>query len=185
MSETRLDGSSPLIVCVLGKKKSGKTATTIGLVRELLARGRNVMTAKHGHRFDMDREGTDSWRHRVEAGAYRVVIASPGQCAVMGEWGEGGERPLEELVLRFLSDGEVVVAEGFKTSSAPKIEVFRSATHAQPLYGVDPEVNGEYIAILTDVPGFQAHVPVLDVDDPDRFSRLADLVENLLDGGRS
>ncbi|MCG6958042.1 MAG: molybdopterin-guanine dinucleotide biosynthesis protein B [Gemmatimonadetes bacterium] len=185
MSETRLGDGSPVIVCILGKKKSGKTATTIGLVRELLARGRIVMTAKHGHRFDMDREGTDSWRHRVEAGAHRVVIASPGQCAVMGEWEDGGEQPLEELVRRFLSDAEVVVAEGFKTSSAPKIEVFRRATHAQPLYRVDPEVNGEYIAVLTDVPGFQAHVPVLHVDDPDRFSRLADLVENLVDGERA
>jgi molybdopterin-guanine dinucleotide biosynthesis protein B len=184
MSETGLGGSSPVVVCIIGKKKSGKTTTTIGLVRELLARGRKVMTAKHGHRFDMDREGTDSWRHRVEAGAYRVVIASPEQCAVMGEWGEGGERPLEELVHRFLSDAEVVVAEGFKTSSVPKIEVFRRATHAQPLYGADPEVNGRYLAILTDDGGFQAHVPVLHIDDPHRFSRLADLVENLLDGGR-
>jgi molybdopterin-guanine dinucleotide biosynthesis protein B len=175
----------PVIVCIIGKKKSGKTTTTIGLVRELLARGRNVMTAKHGHRFEMDTEGTDSWRHRVEAGAHRVVMAGSEQLAVMGGWGEAGERPLEELVGRFLSDAEVVVAEGFKTSSAPKIEVFRRATHAQPLYGVDADVNGEYIAILTDVREFQAHVPVLDVDHPDRFSRLADLVENLLDGGRS
>lgn len=184
MSETGLGGGSPVIVCIIGKKKSGKTTTTIGLVRELLVRGHSVMTAKHGHRFDMDREGSDSWRHRVEAGAHRVVIASPGQCAVMGEWEEGGERPLEELVLRFLGDAEVVVAEGFKTSSAPKIEVFRRATHAQPLYGVDPDVNGEYIAILTDAPGFAAHVPVLDIEDPDRFSRLANLVEDLIDGGR-
>jgi molybdopterin-guanine dinucleotide biosynthesis protein MobB len=157
----------------------------VGLVRELLGRGRNVMTAKHGHRFEMDTEGTDSWRHRMEAGAHRVVMAGPEQLAVMGGWGEAGEQPLEQIVARFLSDAEVVVAEGFKTSSAPKIEVFRRATHAQPLYGVDAEVDGEYIAILTDVPGFQAHVPVLDIDDPHRFSWLADLVEDLLDGGRS
>lgn len=175
----------PTTVCVIGKKKSGKTTTTIGLVRELIARGRNVMTAKHGHRFRMDREGTDSWRHRVEAGARRVVMAGPEQLGVLGEWGTAGERPLEELVVRYLGDAEVVVAEGFKTSSAPKIEVFRSATHAQPLYGADPNLDRGYIAILTDVPGLQAHVPVLDVDDPDRFARLADLVESLLPGGRS
>lgn len=172
----------PAVVCVIGKKKSGKTTTTVGLVRELRARGRNVMTAKHGHRFEMDTEGTDSWRHRVEAGAGRVVMAGPEQLAVMGGWGEGGERPLEELVSRFLGDADVVVAEGFKTSSAPKIEVFRRATHEQPLYGEDPRLDSGYIAMLTDVPGFSAHVPVLDMDDPERFVRLADLVESLLPG---
>ena len=175
----------PAIVCIVGKKKSGKTTTTVGLVRELIARGRRVMTAKHGHRFELDVRNTDSWRHREEGGASRVVMAGPEQMAVMGGWEEGGERPLEELVGRFLSDAEIVVAEGFKTSSAAKVEVFRRATHAEPLYGSDPGLDGGYIAILTDVPGFRAHVPVLDVDDPGRFARLADLVEEHLLGGRS
>lgn len=170
----------PAMVCIVGKKKSGKTTTTVGLVRELAARGHRVMTAKHGHRFELDREGTDSWRHQVDGGALRVVMAGPEQMAVMGAWEEGGERPLEELVSRYLSDADVVVAEGFKTSSAAKIEVFRRATHDAPLYGSDPTLDRGYIAILTDVPNFEAHVPVLDVDEPGRFVRLADLVENRL-----
>jgi molybdopterin-guanine dinucleotide biosynthesis protein B len=170
----------PLTVCIIGKKKSGKTTTTVGLVRALSARGHRVMTAKHGHGFELDHPGTDSWRHRVEGGAHRVVMAGPGQVAVMGEWGGEGERALDDLVGRYLDDADIVVAEGFKTSSAPKIEVYRRATHDDPLYGIDPDVDGTYVAILTDVPGFEAHVPVLDVDDPDRFVTLAALVEGLL-----
>jgi len=173
----------PPAVCVIGKKKSGKTLTTVGLVRELARRGRRVMTAKHGHHFRLDTEGTDSWRHRHEAAAERVVVAGPDELAVMGRWGAGGEEPLEALVARYLHDAEVVVAEGFKTSSAAKVEVFRKAAHELPLYGSDPEMDARYLAILTDVPGFEAHVPVLDVDDPLRFIVLADMVEARFFGG--
>jgi len=173
----------PPIVCVIGKKKSGKTLTAVGLVRELARRGRRVMSAKHGHHFRLDTEGTDSWRHRHEAGAHRVVVAGPDDLAILGGWGPAGERPLEELVARYLDDADIVVAEGFKTSAAPKIEVYRRAAHAEPFYGADPERDAGYLAILTDVAGFEAGVPVLDVDDPRRFHRLADLVEERSFGG--
>ncbi len=173
----------PPAVCVIGKKKSGKTVTAVGLVRELARRGHRVMSAKHGHHFRLDTEGTDSWRHRHEAGAQRVVVAGPDDLAVLGGWGPAGERPLEELVGRYLDDADIVVAEGFKTSSVPKIEVYRRAAHAEPIYGSDPGRDAGYLAILTDVPDFEAAVPVLDVDDPRRFPLLADLVERRFLGG--
>jgi len=167
---------SPLVVCVIGKKKSGKTTTTVGLVRELVSRGHRVMTAKHGHGFELDTEGTDSWRHRHDGGADRILLAGPDQVAVMGGWGAGGEPSLAELVARYLTDADIVVAEGFKTAPFPKIEVFRRTAHEHPLYGHDPVDEATYLAILTDVVGFQASVPVLDVDDPGRFARLVDLL---------
>jgi len=46
----------------------------------------------------------------------------------------------------------------------------------------DPGLDATYLAVLTDVPDFSAHVPVVDVDDPARFVFLTDLiVERLLD----
>lgn len=167
----------PPTVAIVGKKKSGKTTTAVGLIAELSARGHRVMGAKHGHHFIMDTEGTDSWRHRHQGGAHRVVMAGPDEFAVMGAWPSTGEQSLEELVARHLADADVVVAEGFKTSSVPKIEVFRQAAHDAPIYGEDPERDAGYLAILTDVADFQASVPVLDIDRPDRFSVLADLIE--------
>lgn len=175
-------GGMPPVVCVVGKKKSGKTTTTVGLVAELVARGYRVMTAKHGHGFELDTEGTDSWRHRREGGAARVVMAGPDQVAVMGMW-PLEEEPLETLVERFLFDADIVVAEGFKRSSFPRVEVYRRTAHEKPLYGGDPNVDRRYVAILTDVPDFEAHVPVHDVDDPERFRWLADRVEEALLGG--
>ena len=176
--------ASPPVVCIIGKKKSGKTTTAVGLVQELVARGLRVMSAKHGHGFELDTPGTDSFRHRHEGGAHRVVMAGPGQVAVMGQWGDGGEPSLEELVAAYLGDADVVVAEGFKSSSYPKIEVFRRAAHERPWYGSDPGLDASCLAILTDVRGFEAQVPVLDVDDPRRFVQLADMVERALFMGR-
>lgn len=179
-------GPTPVVVCVIGKKKSGKTTTTVGLIRELSSRGHRVMSAKHGHHFELDHEGTDSWRHRHEGGAARVAMSGPDRVAVMGDWGSTEEEPLEALVDRYLFDADIVVAEGFKTSSARKIEVYRRATHEDPLYGIDPVRDATYLAVLTDVPDFDVHVPVLDMDDAARFHRLADLVETLLpDPGRA
>ncbi len=170
----------PAVVCVVGKKRSGKTTTVVGLVRELVARGHRVMTVKHGHGFNIDTEGTDSWRHRNEGGAARVVMAGPTEVAMLGEWGARGAVPLEELVESYLGDADVVVVEGFKASGFPQIEVYRRAAHEEPLYVHGTSAPDEYLAVLTDVPDFRADVPVLDADDPGRFRRLADLVERHL-----
>lgn len=172
--------TSPPVVCIIGKKKSGKTTTAVGLIQELVARGYRVMSAKHGHGFEMDTAGTDSYRHRHEGGAHRVVMAGPGQIGVMGAWGTAGEPTLEDVVARYLDDADIVVAEGFKSSSYPKIEVFRRATHERPLYGNDPALDATLLAILTDVEGFDAAIPILDVDDPRRFVQLGDMVERAL-----
>ena len=174
--------SPPPIVCVIGKKKSGKTATVVGLVEEFVSRGRCVMTVKHGHDFRLDREHTDSWKHRNLGGASRVVLAGPEEFAVMGDWPESLEQPLESLAAAHLSDADIVIAEGYKGSELPKIEVYRRAAHKDPFYGSDQRADGAYLAVLTDVPDFEADVPVLDVDSADRFRRLADLVEAALFG---
>ena len=176
--------NGPKVVCVIGKKKSGKTTTVVGLVRELVSRGREVVTVKHGHGFTVDHEGRDSWRHRHEGGAQRVVMAGPDGFAVHGRWGprdSGVEPGLETLVDRFADDAEIVVAEGFKAAEYPCIEVFRTASHPRPLFG-DPGLGdpGRWLAVLTDDGGFSAGCLVLDIDDPQRFRVLADLVDGLV-----
>ncbi|MEM9104399.1 MAG: molybdopterin-guanine dinucleotide biosynthesis protein B, partial [Pseudomonadota bacterium] len=59
-----------------GWKNSGKTGLTVRIVEELTRRGWRISTIKHAHHaFDIDKEGTDSFRHR-EAGATEVAIVS-------------------------------------------------------------------------------------------------------------
>jgi len=168
---------TPFAVCVIGKKNSGKTTLTVQLVAELILRGRRVMTVKHGHGFDLDREGTDSWRHRHEGGAERVVMAGPNDLALIRNWGPGGEMGLSEIVQAYLADAEIVVAEGYKADGHPTVEVYRRAAHSSPWYGPDHPHRDTFLAIVTDRPDFKAHVPVISLDDDDRVSRVADLVE--------
>ena len=169
----------PPIVAVLGNKKSGKTTIAVGLIAELTRRGRVVMSVKHGHHFRLDREGTDSWRHRHEGGARRVVLAGPDEMAVMGAWDTEGEMPLADIVRRHLADAEIVVAEGFRSEAVPYIEVYRSTVHADPIHAPDDTDPGRCLAVVTDRPDLGWPVPVLDPDRQDLSARLADLVESL------
>ena len=63
---------------VTGWKNSGKTTLVEALVRELTGRGWRIATVKHAHHdFDIDKEGTDSFRHR-KAGARALCGARTG-----------------------------------------------------------------------------------------------------------
>jgi molybdopterin-guanine dinucleotide biosynthesis protein B len=168
---------APFVVSIIGKKNSGKTTLTVGLVAELVKRGHRVMTVKHGHGFTVDREGTDSWRHRHDGGAERVVMVGPHDLAMVGGWGPEGEIELMDIVRSYLSDAEIVVAEGYKMGDHPKVEVYRSAAHAQPIYYPDHPGADTFLAVVTDREDFLACVPVLSLTDATHVRDVADLIE--------
>jgi molybdopterin-guanine dinucleotide biosynthesis protein B len=169
---------APAIVALIGKKKSGKTTVSVKLARELSRRGYRVMTIKHGHHFDLDTPGTDSWRHRHEGGSERTLLAGPDGFAVVGGWPR--EKPLGvvEMVRRYLSDADIVVVEGFKTEPVPKIEIFRKAAHSEPVFAPESCRDSVLGVVTDDAARYEgAGVPILDVEGPQLASRLADLVE--------
>ncbi len=165
----------PRLVAVVGKKNSGKTTLVVALVHEMIRRGHRVMTIKHGsHAFDFDTKGRDTWRHMHEGGAERVVMEMPKSRVLIAQPREPmGPR---ELAAAYLADAHFVVAEGFKQSDLPKIEVFRHAVHPEPLYAADHPDAANYLAIVTDVRDFRAPIPVLRFTDTNWLYRLTDLV---------
>ncbi len=171
--------NGPPILCIIGPKNAGKTEITVALGAELNRRGHKVMTVKHGHGFQVDHPGRDSWRHRHEGGAGRTVLASPAGFAVIGDWPQE-EMPLSELVFRFLSDADIVLAEGFKDAPEPKVEVFRDAHGRQPLSDADLDRASRTIALVTDRTDLQAPIPVFRLGDPDSLARLTDFLEEKL-----
>jgi molybdopterin-guanine dinucleotide biosynthesis protein B len=176
-------GDNPFVVCVIGKKNSGKTELTVALSAELRRRGRRVMTVKHGHGFRVDEAGKDSWRHRHEGGAFRTALAGPVDFAVVGRW-PGEAMELAELVRRFLWDAEIVLAEGFKGSPEPKIEVYRSAAHPDPLYDPTEPGGPSYLAMISDRRDLEAPFPVLDLNKPEHVQEVANLIEAAWAGRR-
>ncbi len=111
---------------IVGWKNSGKTTMTERLVAEFTARGFVVSTVKNAHHgFDIDQQGTDSFRHRA-AGAAETAIVSGKRWAIMHEDRAGGGTSLDGIVAR-LSPCDLVLVEGFKSEPHPKIEMRRLA----------------------------------------------------------
>ena len=170
----------PPAFAVVGNKKSGKTTLAVSVLAELVGRGRRAMSVKHGHRFRLDTRGTDSWRHRHEGRAERVLMAGPEDFALVGGWGPEGERPLDLLLSRHLTDAEIVVVEGFRDAHLPKIEIFRAGAQPEPVFSPEEARDRRVLAVVTDRPDLAWSVPVLDADAPDVAGRVADLVEEHL-----
>ena len=155
------------IVSIVGKSNSGKTTLILKLLPILKARGYRVGTVKHDvHGFEMDREGKDTYRH-FHGGADAVLISSPKKMALIKRVDK--EAPLDEIAERFYSDMDLVLTEGFKSLDKPKIEVFRSAAHKEPL--CTPADNR--IALASDTP-MEVDCPCFDIDDAEA---IADLIE--------
>lgn len=147
---------------VAGWKNSGKTTLVERLVAELSARGLKVATVKHAHHsFDIDHEGTDSFRHRA-AGASEVAIVSGRRWALVHEIGETEDEPVLEDMLARLSPADLVIVEGYKRDHHKKIEVRRrEARDRAPLAPGDPTI----VAIAADYPLEGESLPVFDLDD--------------------
>lgn len=162
---------------ITGWKNSGKTTLTERLVAELTARGWRVSTVKHAHHaFDIDQEGTDSFRHR-QAGASEVALVSGRRWALMHELRGEAEPPLEAILAR-LADCDIILVEGYKRESHQKIETRRSGVKVTvPLSASDPNI----VAIAADRPQPQESLPVFDLDD---VSAIADFIERVTALGR-
>ncbi len=179
----RLPRPSPPLVSVVGWKDSGKTTVAAALIETLRGRGRRVMALKHGHRFRLDTEGTDSSRLRG-SGAERVLLSGPEGMGLLGGWsGDRGEPSAVELAARYLCDADVVVAEGWKGAPLPAIEVMKDPPGADlPLWTADGADRDRYVARVASGAGRPAwgddEPPVLDRDAPDLGDLLADVVES-------
>ena len=131
---------TPRVFGVAGWKNSGKTTLVERLVAEFVRRGWRVATIKHAHHdADVDKPGTDSFRHRA-AGAAEVALVGGRRYAIMHE---GPEPTLAEILAR-LAPCDIVLVEGFKREAHPKIEV--RADHDRPLAPSDANV----VAIAAD-----------------------------------
>jgi molybdopterin-guanine dinucleotide biosynthesis protein MobB len=146
------------ILCIVGQKGVGKTTLIERLVPELKRRGYRVATVKRPpHHFELDTPGKDSYRH-FAAGADATLVYADDRLALIRRLSEA--EALEGLVAEFLNDFDLVLAEGHKTAPLPKIEIFRTGVHPEPLYDGQPE----YLAVASDVP-LELSIPCLDLAD--------------------
>ncbi len=155
-------------VSIIGFSGSGKTTLIVKVVAELTKRGYRVGTIKHdAHRFEIDREGKDSWRHK-KAGAVSVLITSKEKMAFIKS--TDSEMSLTEAIGTLMNDLDVVITEGYKTGNLPKIEVFRGSVSESRAC---PE-NNALMAVVSDGP-VDTDKPLLDIND---YKGVADIIED-------
>jgi len=139
------------VVSFVAKSGTGKTTFLEQLIPELVVRGLRVGVLKHhAHTTPFDVPGKDTYR-LAQAGAQVVVGACSVQVAVFRQ--EDGSADLEAVIARDLADTDLVLTEGFKRGTYPKIEVHRSSHHPELLCDAS-----ELLALITD--------EQLDVDVP-------------------
>ncbi len=145
------------IVSFVGRSNSGKTTFIERVIPELVRAGYKVATVKHaGHGFDLDTEGKDSWRHK-QAGASSVMVLSKGSMAMFADVSE--EMSVEAVRDRFLdSSYDLIIAEGWKHESYPKIVIIRETV------GEIPVSSEGLLAVVSDKPT-NFSVPLFGLDD--------------------
>ena len=153
---------------IVGWKNSGKTTLVESLVKYITEQGYQVSTIKHAHHsFDIDHEGTDSFRHR-KAGAKEVILASRKRWALIHELIDEPEKDFDFLV-NSISPTDLILVEGFKEEGHNKIEVIRAENKKIPIYQSD---NG-ILAIVSDYKIPDLSLPIF---NPDEISKIADFI---------
>jgi molybdopterin-guanine dinucleotide biosynthesis protein MobB len=153
----------PPVVSVVAKSGTGKTTLLEKLIAEMKRRGYKIGAIKHdAHKFDIDHEGKDSWR-LTQAGADTMLITSPEKLALVKLYPQTEEPSLAESVATYCKDVDIVLTEGFKKSTMPKIEVHR-AERSDQLLCRDEEYDRALFAVASDS-GIKTDVPVFDIND--------------------
>ena len=156
----------PKIITIVGKSNAGKTTLLEKLITHLTQKGYKIGSVKHAHSgFEMDKEGKDSWRHK-KAGAASTLVISEDKIAMVKD-----DRTSYLGKIRFyLSDNDIILAEGFKRQNLPKIEIFRTqSVHKEPLCMGDENL----IAFVTNS-DYKLDVPTFGIED---IIEIADFIE--------
>jgi molybdopterin-guanine dinucleotide biosynthesis protein MobB len=162
-----LDKARKPIVGFAAYSGTGKTTLLKEIIPLLRGKGIRVGVIKHAHHsFDIDTPGKDSYELRM-AGASQTLIASAQREALVVERESGGEADLGRLLERLDQDSlDMILVEGFKDESFPKIELYRRGMGKPPFFPRDADI----VAIATDCElPVATHLPVLNINAADQI----------------
>ena len=109
---------APKAIAIVGPSNSGKTVLICRLVEWFQAQGLEVAVLKHSHHPNLGDTGKDTGRYR-RAGARNVALAAPGLLQITRSL--PADPPPEEVLSSWAPDADLILVEGYKSSSLPKI----------------------------------------------------------------
>ena len=143
------------------KSGTGKTTYLEKLVACLKEKGFRIALIKHdAHGFELDQPKKDSYRLR-KAGVDTMILSGPDQTARL-ETHTVGEPTLEQLIST-VEHANLILIEGYKFGSQPKIQLLRKGYNETPVGNLE-----NTIAYVSDFPyePTQNHLPVFDLNKP-------------------
>ena len=143
------------------KSGTGKTTYLEKLVACLKERGLRIALIKHdAHGFELDQPGKDSYRLR-KAGVDTMILCGSDQTARL-ENHTAGEPSLHQLISS-VKDADLILIEGYKFGSQPKIQLLRRGYHETPVGNLE-----NTIAYVADFPydPTPENLPVFDITEP-------------------
>ncbi|MDH5301301.1 MAG: molybdopterin-guanine dinucleotide biosynthesis protein B [Gammaproteobacteria bacterium] len=160
--------SSPPIVGFVAYSGSGKTTLLEKIIPLFRQQGLRVAIIKHAHHdFDIDHPGKDSYRLR-HAGATQTIVASAQRWALIHENPSPDAEPNLNELIKQLDERQLdlILVEGFKHESIPRIEIHRPSLGKPLLCLQDPRI----IALACDErPNDAPIIPQLDVNKPNEI----------------
>lgn len=181
---------TPIIISFVGPSGVGKTTLIERLIPVLRSAGHRVGTVKHApHGYNVDRTGSDSWRHRA-AGADIVLLAGPSSSVVfLGPADDEGTRDapgvrtghhlptqpetldwITALVGTHFRDIDIVLAEGYAPLHDALVELQRTGITPKPTNRRQP-----IWLTITDAPNSdECHF--------DQLAEIASRIADLMDG---
>ena len=126
------------IFAISGVKNSGKTTLICRLLEIFKDKGLKVAVLKHdGHDFVPDVPGTDTYC-QLQSGAYGTAVFSAGKYMLVKQQPQISEKELAE----FFPEADLILLEGFKYSTYPKIEIIRKGNSAESVCNPE-ETDGD------------------------------------------
>ena len=154
------------IIGITGYSGSGKTTLLTKVIALLVEQGFKVATLKHAHHdIEFDIPGKDSYKLR-KAGSLQTIVACNNRYALIHETPDKSI-DLQTLINHF-SDVDIILIEGFKDETIPKIMCHRSANQ-KPLF-----IDNFTVAIACDKP-IKTNLPNLNINEP---SQIAEFIKS-------
>ncbi len=160
---------------------TGKTTLIKEIIKILIKLDYRVSVIKHAHHdFDIDLPGKDSYEIR-KSGAENMLVSSKNRWALMHENKYHDELSLIDLIGKLDNlKYDLILIEGFKTESFPKIELYREEINKNR--GLLSDSDENIVAIATEkLTKLNTSLALLDINKP---HDIANFIINFLDIGK-
>ncbi|RZD17656.1 MAG: molybdopterin-guanine dinucleotide biosynthesis protein B [Candidatus Acididesulfobacter diazotrophicus] len=171
----------PFAVSFIAKSGTGKTTLIEKLIKIFAGKKYKVSSIKHtDHKFEADIKGKDSWIHK-HAGAFSTMLLSDDSMAFFSDIKkpdafdvhnniDSGRNinTIDSLINKFFYGSDILIVEGFKDVSIPKVELFRKE--------LNPELQLKYaddddcILVCGDVLIDNLNKPQININESDKIA---------------